>query len=85
MLASVENLNSYEDYQSQWKNWILAGMPSPISFDIDADMKNATVYALFASSPSLILPDKSYYEAEKEGSARSITPTMVFNGGSLDG
>ena len=49
MLASVENLNSYEDYQSQWKNWILAGMPSPISFDIDADMKNATVYALFAS------------------------------------
>ena len=66
MLASVENLNSYEDYQSQWKNWILAGMPSPISFDIDADMKNATVYALFASSPSLILPDKSYNEAEKK-------------------
>ncbi len=66
MLASVKNLNSYEDYQSQWKNWILAGMPSPISFDIDADMKNATVYALFASSPSLILPDKSYYEAEKK-------------------
>ena len=66
MLASVENLNSYEDYQSQWKNWILAGMPSPISFDIDADMKNATVYALFASSPSLILPDKSYYEAAKK-------------------
>lgn len=66
MLASVENLNSYEDYQSQWKNWILAGMPSPISFDIDADMKNATVYALFASSPSLILPDKSYYEVEKK-------------------
>ena len=66
MLASVENLNSYEDYQSQWKNWILAGMPSQISFDIDADMKNATVYALFASSPSLILPDKSYYKAEKK-------------------
>ena len=66
MLASVENLNSYEDYQSQWKNWILAGMPSPISFDIDADMKNATVYALFASAPSLILPDKSYYEDDKK-------------------
>ena len=40
-------------------------MPSPISFDIDADMENATVYALLASSPSLILPDKSYYEAER--------------------
>lgn len=66
MLASVDSLKSYADYQSQWKNWILAGMPSPISFDIDADMKNATVYALFASSPSLILPDKSYYEEEKK-------------------
>ena len=66
MLASVAKLESYADYQMQWKNWILSGMPSPISFDIDADMKNATVYALFASSPSLILPDKSYYEEEKK-------------------
>lgn len=66
MLAGVEGLSSYADYQGQWKNWILAGMPSPVSFDIDADMKNATVYALFASSPSLILPDKSYYEEEKK-------------------
>lgn len=66
MLASVDSLKSYADYQSQWKNWILAGLSSPISFDIDADMKNATVYALFASSPSLILPDKSYYEEEKK-------------------
>ena len=42
------------------------GLPSPVSFDIDADMKNATVYALFVSSPSLILPDKSYYEPAKK-------------------
>lgn len=66
MLTSVENLQSYADYQGQWKNWVLAGMPSPVAFDIDADMKNATVYALFASSPSLILPDKSYYEEDKK-------------------
>ena len=66
MLASVDELSSYADYQGQWSNWIFAGMPSPVSFDIDADMKNATVYALFASSPSLILPDKSYYEEEKK-------------------
>lgn len=66
MLSSVEALQSYSDYQGQWKNWILAGMPSPVTFDIDADMKNATVYALFVSSPSLILPDKSYYEAAKK-------------------
>ncbi|MGM9891690.1 M13 family metallopeptidase [Limosilactobacillus sp.] len=66
MLSSVEGLNSYADYQAQWRNWILTGMPSPVAFDIDADMKNATVYALFAGAPSLILPDKSYYEAAKK-------------------
>lgn len=66
MLYSVEGLNSYDDYQTQWRNWILMGMPSPVAFDIDADMKDATVYALFAGAPSLILPDKSYYAEEKK-------------------
>lgn len=66
LLASVTALDSYADYQKQWKNWVLMGLPSPVSFDIDADMKNATVYALFVSSPSLILPDKSYYEPAKK-------------------
>lgn len=66
LLASVTALDSYADYQKQWKSWVLMGLPSPVSFDIDADMKNATVYALFVSSPSLILPDKSYYEPAKK-------------------
>ncbi len=65
VLSSVTDLQSYDDYQNQWRNWIMAGLPSPVSFDIDADMKNATVYALFASSPALILPDKSYYAPDK--------------------
>ena len=66
VLSSVEELKSYDDYQAQWRNWIMYGLPSPVTFDIDADMKNTTVYALFASSPSLILPDKSYYTPEKK-------------------
>lgn len=66
MLEGVEELQSYDDYNAQWRNWILTGMPSPVAFDIDADMKNATVYALFAAAPSLILPDKSYYEPAKK-------------------
>lgn len=66
LLASVTALDSCADYQKQWKNWVLMGLPSPVLFDIDADMKNATVYALFVSSPSLILPDKSYYEPAKK-------------------
>lgn len=66
LLASVEDLSSYDEYQGQWRNWVLAGLPSPVAFDIDADMKNATVYALFAAAPSLILPDKSYYDEDKK-------------------
>ena len=66
VLSSVAELQSYADYQAQWRNWVMFGLPSPVSFDIDADMKNATVYALFVSSPSLILPDKSYYTPEKQ-------------------
>ncbi|WP_283588061.1 M13 family metallopeptidase [Limosilactobacillus viscerum] len=66
LLARVEGLNSFADYQSQWNDWIMAGLPSPVAFDIDADMKNATVYALFAGAPSLILPDKSYYDDAKK-------------------
>lgn len=66
ILSSVKNLQSYADYQAQWRNWILAGLPSPVTFDIDADMKNTKIYALFVSSPALILPDKSYYAPEKK-------------------
>lgn len=66
LLASLEGLSSYDEYQAQWRNWVLSGLPSPVAFDIDADMKNATVYALFAAAPSLILPDKSYYEKDKK-------------------
>ncbi len=66
MLKGVEALQSYDDYNAQWRNWILTGMPSPVAFDIDADMKNATIYALFAAAPALILPDKSYYEPAKK-------------------
>ncbi|WP_251545856.1 M13 family metallopeptidase [Limosilactobacillus caecicola] len=60
-LAKLTVLNSYADYQKIWGQLILEGSASPVSFDIDADMKNATVYALFAAAPGLILPEKSYY------------------------
>ena len=36
LLARVEELNSFADYQSQWNDWIMAGLPSPVAFDIDA-------------------------------------------------
>ncbi|MDO4903204.1 MAG: M13-type metalloendopeptidase [Limosilactobacillus sp.] len=66
VLDDVEAVNSYSDFQARWYDWIMAGIPSPVAFDIDADMKNATVYALFLGAPSLILPDKSYYQDDKK-------------------
>lgn len=63
-LAKLKALNSYDDYQKDWATLILEGSASPVSFDIDADMKNATVYALFAAAPGLILPEKTYYDKD---------------------
>lgn len=61
-LNMLNQINSYADYQKQWAQLILEGSASPVSFDIDADMKNATVNALFAAAPGLILPEKNYYD-----------------------
>ncbi len=63
-LEQFTKLSSYTDYQKQWAQFILEGSASPVSFDIDADMKNATVYALFAAAPGLILPEKNYYDKD---------------------
>ena len=63
-LEQFTKLSSYADYQKHWAQFILEGSASPVSFDIDADMKNATVYALFAAAPGLILPEKNYYDKD---------------------
>lgn len=60
-LGELENLQNYQDVQEHLVNWVLEGDASPVSFDVDANMKNATVNALFAGAPGLILPDKTYY------------------------
>ncbi|USS89226.1 M13 family metallopeptidase [Fructilactobacillus cliffordii] len=61
-LDQIEKLTDYADLNDHLADWILNGFPAPLDFDIDADMKNAQVNALFAGSPSLFLPDKTYYE-----------------------
>lgn len=61
-LKPVQALQSYADYQEHWLEFAKNGVAAPVLFDIDADMKNATVNALFAGTPGLILPDKSYYD-----------------------
>lgn len=65
-LTKINQLHSFADFQAIAVDWLKDGMPVPIMFDIDADMKNAQVNALFAQAPKLILPDKTYYEELNE-------------------
>ncbi|MGG5369869.1 M13 family metallopeptidase [Enterococcus sp. AZ196] len=64
LLKQVEKLSSLEELSQQLTSWVLDGLPLPFGVDVDADMKNTKINALFAGAPSLILPDKTYYEAE---------------------
>lgn len=75
-LTEIEALTSFADYQKHAVDWILQGRNAPIVFDIDADMKNATVNALFAGAPKLILPDKTYYD---EGNESAPALIQVFS------
>ena len=65
-LAEIEALDSYADVQPHLVAWTLSGEALPVAFDVDADMKNAQVNALFAGAPGLILPDKTYYDSTNE-------------------
>lgn len=64
LLRQVEALKDLNDLAEQLTNWVLDGLPLPFGVDVDADMKNTKINALFAGAPSLILPDKTYYEAD---------------------
>ncbi|ANZ57822.1 peptidase M13 [Fructilactobacillus lindneri] len=62
IIERIINLKDFNDLNDQLPDWILSGLPTPFSLDLDPDMKNAKVNALFASGPSLFMPDKTYYE-----------------------
>lgn len=75
-LDRIEALNNYQDLSDQLADWILTGLPTPFSLDIDSDMKNSTIYALFAGGPRLFLPDKTYYEAGNQA-AQQLMPVFT--------
>lgn len=64
LLEKVASLASLTDLNDQLADWLLAGLPLPFGIDVDADMKNTKINALFAAAPGLILPDKTYYQKD---------------------
>jgi len=61
-LKQIDSLSDLADLQHRMPDWIYDGLPLPFSLDVDADMKNTKVNALFAQAPGTILPDKTYYD-----------------------
>lgn len=61
-LKQIDSLSDLADLQTRMPDWIYDGLPLPFSLDVDADMKNTAVNALFAQAPGTILPDKTYYD-----------------------
>ena len=61
ILEKVDSLSGLNELNAEW---ILDSMPTPFSLGVMTDMKDAEHNALYASAPSLFLPDKTYYENE---------------------
>ncbi|MDJ1646907.1 M13 family metallopeptidase [Mycoplasma phocimorsus] len=61
----INSLSSYEDINKNYKKLLLNGFLMPIDFDVVQDFKDSSKQVLAMGSPSLILPEKSYYKNKK--------------------
>lgn len=69
-LQRIEDVKSFDDLNAQLADWTISGLPLPFGFGVEADMKNAKFNALYASSPSTFLPDKTYYDKQNPAGAK---------------
>ena len=58
----VEAVENYEDLNELLIEWYSWDLPSVFGLGVTPDMKNSEQYALMASTPYLILPDKTSYD-----------------------
>lgn len=84
-LEQIDNLNSLADLDAVLGDWMLAGLASPFTMSVMADMGNASVNALYASAPTVYLPDVSYYENATgtqllEYFSQSVRECLVLSG-----
>lgn len=71
-LSKIEHLESFETWKNELGALTLNDYPAPFSIYLEPDMKDTANYALTADVPSLILPDKTYYEEGNESSKALI-------------
>lgn len=61
----IKSLSSYQDINDNYKELLLCGFTMPIDFGVTQDFKDSSKQVLAMGSPSLILPEKSYYKNKK--------------------
>lgn len=71
-LKKIENLKSLADLSQNLADFDKNDYSLPISIYVDADMKDTTKNVVYIQGADLILPDKSYYEADNESGKKLL-------------
>lgn len=71
-IEKLESIKNLKDLENINKEWIFKGLPLPYSFYVTADMADATRNVLWLDIPSIILPEKGYYEEGNEEAKRLL-------------
>lgn len=66
LVGKIVEIKTFEELEELTIEFIKIGLPTLISLGIQSDMKNADVNALYFGSPSIILPDKGYYDEDNQ-------------------
>ncbi|MFD1454695.1 M13 family metallopeptidase [Levilactobacillus lanxiensis] len=75
-LAKIEGLKDLADLNAHLVEWFQTDLPTPVDISVEADMKDTSNYALYLDAPSLILPDKTYYEKDNPA-AKQLMPVFT--------
>ncbi|GKQ43233.1 peptidase M13 [Companilactobacillus sp. RD055328] len=66
-LATINSLKNFSDINNQLQELVMSGVALPFTIDVDADMKDTSTNVVYMYAPSLILPDKTYYDNNPSG------------------
>lgn len=66
-LETISTLKNMEDFNNQLFDLTMNGFAMPFNIDVDADMKDTKTNEVYMYAPSLILPDKTYYDNNPSG------------------
>lgn len=71
-IEKIEKLKDFSDLQELNKEWTLKGFELLYDFSVYPDMSDATTNVLYLGIPSIILPEKGYYDENNEDGKRLI-------------